>query len=95
MEIQRSEAATILVNQILFGESENIEFKRELPKDHKKYLKTVIAFANGFGGKIIFGIEDNTLDIIGIDNDEAFKIKDSITNAIYANCFKRDTMRFI
>lgn len=80
------EVAAILLNKIFFGESENIEFKREPPKDHKKYLKTVIAFANGFGGKIIFGVEDNTLDIVGINNDEAFKIKDSITNAIYANC---------
>ena len=42
----------------------NIEFKRELPSDHKKYLKTVVAFANGFGGKIVFGIEDGSLEIV-------------------------------
>lgn len=36
----------------------NIEVKKEVPSEHKKYLKSVVAFANGFGGKIIFGIEE-------------------------------------
>mgnify|MGYP002646136874 CR=1 FL=1 len=32
-------------------------------------MKTVVAFANGRGGKIVFGIDDKTLDIVGIDED--------------------------
>lgn len=41
-----------------YGEKNNIEVKKEVPAEHKKYLKHVVAFANGFGGKIIFGIEE-------------------------------------
>ena len=41
-----------------YGEKNNIEVKKEVPAEHKKYLKLVVAFANGFGGKIIFGIEE-------------------------------------
>lgn len=54
----------MLLEEIKNGETNNIEFKRELPSDHKKYLKTVVAFANGFGGKIVFGIEDGSLEIV-------------------------------
>ena len=34
------------LDEILHGESKNIEYKVELPKRSKKYLKSVIAFAN-------------------------------------------------
>ncbi len=73
----------MLLEEIKNGETNNIEFKREIPADHKKYLKTIVAFANGFGGKIIFGIEDDTLEIVGINEKDVFKIKDAITNAIF------------
>ena len=39
------------------------------------------AFSNSTGGKIIFGIEDTSLQIVGIDGDIHKKI-DAITNAI-------------
>lgn len=45
---------------MFFGESRYIEYKREVPKDSLKYMKSVVAFANGDGGQIIFGVEDNT-----------------------------------
>ena len=69
------------------GETKNIEFKREIPSEHKKYIKTVVAFANGFGGKIIFGVEekDGKCELCGIDGD-VLKAKDTITNAIFSNC---------
>lgn len=31
------------------GESQDLEFKRELPNKDKKVMKTVVAFANGSG----------------------------------------------
>lgn len=43
-------------DDILAGESKNIEFKAERPKDSFKYMKTVVAFSNGDGGKIIFAL---------------------------------------
>lgn len=54
------------VKDILSGESEFIEFKQEVPKKSEVYMKTVVAFANGSGGKIVFGVEDGTFKVVGI-----------------------------
>ena len=40
--------------EIFAGESENIEFKSEIPVKSEKYMKTVVAFANGKGGKPVY-----------------------------------------
>lgn len=34
------------LEEIIHGESKNVEFKAMLPKDSEKYVKTIIAFAN-------------------------------------------------
>lgn len=68
------------------GESINVEYKVGLPKKSEKYMKTVVAYANGRGGRIVFGIDDNTLEIIGIDPDKVFQTIDAITNAISDSC---------
>lgn len=49
-----------MVNKEYFGEGKNIEFKREIPIDHERFLKDIIAFSNSTGGRIILGIEDET-----------------------------------
>lgn len=67
-------------------ENKNIEFEETLPSNSQKYTKTVVAFANGIGGNIIFGVADNTREIIGIEKDKAFKVVDAITNAIADSC---------
>ena len=71
------------------GESKNIEYKVTVPKKSEKYMKTVVAFANGNGGKIVFGIDDKTLEIVGMDEDNIFKTMDAITNAISDSCEPR------
>lgn len=71
------------------GESKNIEYKVVVPKKSEKYMKTVVAFANGNGGKIVFGIDDKTLEIVGMDEDNIFKTIDAITNAISDSCEPR------
>lgn len=46
----------------LLSKQENkiLEFKRELNASNKeKVLQTIIAFANGSGGNLVFGIDDN------------------------------------
>lgn len=72
--------------EILNGESKNVEFKESLPEKSIKYMKTVVAFANGRGGKIIFGVQDDTCEIIGIPNESIFKTIDAITNAVSDSC---------
>ena len=56
----------ITIDEITNGESTILEFKRECPEDNKKFLKTVSAFANGNGGTIIFGVDDDS-NIVGLD----------------------------
>ena len=52
------EELSYLEELIRGGESDCVEFKSERPASDKKYLKTVVAFANGKGGHLLFGIED-------------------------------------
>ena len=77
----------MLADEIKAGESVNIEFKVEVPKRSEKYIKSVIAFANTAGGKIIIGVDDESHEIVGVDKDEVFKIMDSITNTISDICY--------
>lgn len=77
----------MLADEIRAGESANIEFKVEVPKKSEKYIKSVIAFANTAGGKIIIGVDNESHAIVGVDKDEVFKIMDSITNTISDMCY--------
>jgi AAA domain/deoR HTH domain protein len=50
------------------GETTLYEKKEKIEKNKvKNWLKTVSAFANGKGGVLIFGINDND-EIIGLEN---------------------------
>ena len=44
-----------------------------MPKKSEKYMKTVVAFANGRGGRIVFGVDDKTLNIVGMNPDTIFR----------------------
>ena len=74
------------IEEILAGESKNVEFKENLPEKSIKYMKSVVAFANGIGGKIIFGIADKTREVIGFDKEDVFKKMDAIANAVSDSC---------
>lgn len=67
-------------------ESVNIEYKESLSSNHKHYLKTVVAFANGSGGTLIFGIRDSDRAVIGIPSAKLSQTIDAITNAIVDSC---------
>jgi predicted HTH transcriptional regulator len=75
-----------VVNKEYFGEGKNIEFKREIPEKHEKFLKDIIAFSNSTGGKVILGIEDETCNVYGIGEQSPFKLSDSISNMISDAC---------
>ncbi len=74
-----------LESDVSRGESNRLEFKKELPKDDKRFLKTVVAFSNCSGGKILFGISDDR-SVTGIPDDILFSTMDSITNTIVDSC---------
>jgi hypothetical protein len=67
-EIPRDRAAE-LSHLLSRGEGQSVEYKQKLPihrNEARNVLKTVVAFANGVGGTIVFGIEDETNRVIGI-----------------------------
>jgi len=70
----------------LHGESKNVEYKESVPEDSQKYMKSVVAFANGDGGRIVFGVEDGTMRVVGIPQADLFQMMDAITNAVTDSC---------
>ena len=63
-----------LINQ---GEGHHLEFKREEEKN-PDFAKTIVAFANADGGKILIGVADDG-EIIGVNNsDETMRRIDDI-----------------
>lgn len=55
----------------IIAESSDIDFKEELEtKKPKSWLKSVSAFANGFGGVLLFGIRDDH-SIVGLKDIQA------------------------
>lgn len=72
--------------EIKKGESENVEFKVQVLDDSKKYMKTIVAYANTSGGKIIIGVDDETREIVGVDPNSVFRIMDKIANAVSDMC---------
>lgn len=54
-----------MVEDTMFsGESKNIEYKVTLPDKSEKYMKTIVAFANTQGGKLIIGVDDKEPPIL-------------------------------
>ena len=74
------------IEDLIKGESKNLEFKVELPKDSSKYIKTVIAFANTQGGTIVVGVEDQTRTVVGISEERVLSTMDAIANAVSDSC---------
>ena len=62
-------------------ESKTLEFKKEIPKNRQNLLKTVVAFANGAGGHIYIGVNDDRT-ITGI-KEEPFDIEEKLASIIY------------
>lgn len=76
----------MLEEGIRAGESVTLEYKRELPAKDKKVLKTFVAFANGGGGKVIFGVDNASLEIVGVPDDERARLQDAVTDMISDTC---------
>ena len=74
------------IEEILSGEKDDIEYKVDIPSKSENYMRTVVAYANANGGRLIFGVEDNTWRIVGFSKEEVFQKMDAVTNAIYDSC---------
>ena len=74
------------IDELIKSEGDNIEFKLELPRKDIGFLKTVVAFSNGLGGRIVFGIRNEDHTVIGMDDETLFQDIDTITNIVTDNC---------
>ena len=74
------------MDTMLSGESKSIEYKVTLPDKSEKYMKTIVAFANTQGGKLIVGVDDKTHEIVGVENEILFQLMDGIANAVSDSC---------
>ena len=86
MSLKKKEGGFMELETLLAGESINIEYKQDIPSKSDRYMKSVIAFANGNGGKIVFGVEDKTNRVIGFPSESIPEKIDAITNAIWDSC---------
>ena len=60
-----------LTDEIAEDESYSLEFKLIPNEERIKYLKTGVAFANGKGGRLLFGVA-NDGTVHGIARDKLF-----------------------
>ena len=74
------------VEEMVLGESKNVEFKESLPSNAEHYLKTLVAFANTQGGSLLLGVEDQTRQVVGVDENTLFQTIDRIANAASDAC---------
>ncbi|MDO4798798.1 MAG: ATP-binding protein, partial [Coriobacteriales bacterium] len=74
------------LDSLFGGESDRIEYKATRPRDARKYLKTVVAFANGHGARIVFGVDDKSREVVGVPPEDVFDEMDAIANAIGDAC---------
>lgn len=70
---RKSRYAGLTIEEILAGESEKVEFKRQFP-DSDKMAKEIGALANTSGGVIAIGVNDDGL-IYGIEDPESLQLR--------------------
>ena len=56
-----------ILDKVRQPENRKLELKRSLPPK-AKWLKSIIAFANGAGGELILGVDDKSRDIVRTEN---------------------------
>lgn len=79
VEVDASTRLELLISR---GEQATIEFKRQLPvSDPAGVMKTVAAFANGVGGTILFGVEDDG-EIVGVGEHYTRRSLDRLASLI-------------
>lgn len=75
-----------LKNAIQNGEGKNLEFKVQLPNSNA-LAKTIVAFSNAGGGKLIIGVNDQG-EMIGLEPEvNIFELKDQVASIIYDTCY--------
>ena len=69
----------------LHPESRRLEFKEAWPGGDK-VARTAVAFANGAGGRIVFGVRDKPREMVGLSDKELFDLEERVSNHIFDQC---------
>lgn len=83
--MQENDISALIAKEIERGETNRVEFKEDIPEEHRKVIKTAVAFSNSAGGHILFGVTNDRV-IVGIPDDVLFSKMDQITNMIVDSC---------
>lgn len=67
-----------LIDTISVGETSKVQFKRELD-NQDKVAAEMIAFSNSKGGIMLFGVEDKTGNIVGLDYESLQNVSNKIS----------------
>lgn len=67
------------------GESETLEFKRELPAQKRDLAKEIAAFASTAGGVILIGVNDDG-SVAGVDGGDTASGRDELRSRIVGIC---------
>ena len=54
-----------LLGEVRDGESKTLELKESLPSQAERWVKTVVAFSNSAGGKLVVGVRDDG-EVVGV-----------------------------
>lgn len=80
------EVVMSIIKEIGNGESKVLEFKEMLPSN-ESIAKTLVAFSNTSGGKLVIGVKDSG-EITGLEeNVDVFELQDKIASIIYDHCY--------
>lgn len=74
-----------MLPEALLGLEGDIEFKERLPGG-PDLARTVVAFANGRGGRVVVGIRDSPREVVGVDPDQAADMEQAAASAIHDRC---------
>lgn len=74
--------ASLVEDLVRRGESDRVEFKREMNND--TLLESIVSFANTEGGVILVGVDNNS-KLVGF-NHEISEVRDRITNSVVSRC---------
>lgn len=74
------------LENILSRQTAPVVCEQDVPVSSLRYMKTVTAFANGSGGTLFFGVDEQRQEVTGFAEDEVLSKANILAQAIYDGC---------
>jgi hypothetical protein len=87
VQIEVPQEPQAVIEAIIYsGEGPQVEFKRCLPwqgeTQPRRPLKTIVAFANGDGGTLVYGVDRDEMTVVGLEVDDPTLSRDRLGQMI-------------